>query len=330
MKALLFLASFFLRFASQIKNFLYRAKIVKPEKAPLPVISIGNIALGGTEKTPLVMETLSFLQKRGAKPAVITRGYKGRWEKWGGILSDGKTIFGTWKDSGDEPFMVAKNYPQAGVFVGANRLQSCRKAKDLGFTIAVLDDGFQHRRLHRDLDIVLYDPGEKVALREPVSSLKRAHLVLIKKGIEARGLRKFQTETEVLNYSVVSKGFFRLDKNEMLPARALKGKKFLAFCGIAKPNRFIRQLEEEGLEIVFSFNFPDHYPYPASGLEKIAKKYDEIKPEAGLTTEKDALKIIENKSFLERVPVYYLKIALRMDEKFYERINALLRAKLNL
>ena len=333
MKIFLLFFSLFSRLASQIKNFFYDWKLLKPQKAPLPVVSIGNIALGGTEKTPLVMEILSFLERSGEKPALITRGYKGRWEKKGGILSDGRTIFGTWQDSGDEPFMVAKNFPQAGVFVGGLRLQSCLKANELGFTIAVLDDGFQHRRLVRNVDIVLHDPEEKIALRESFSSLRRADLVLIKKGIEVariKKIRKFLAEPEVLEYSVINKGFFRLDKKEMIPAGALQGKKILAFCGIARPQRFFSLLKEEDLEIVFSFNFPDHFSYPRSALDKIIKKYEELKPQAALTTEKDAVKIVENEKFLEFVPIYYPKIGLRLDEKFYERIKALLQKHSNL
>ena len=93
------------------------------------------------------MHLLTFLKKQGYKPAFVSRGYKGKWERRGGILADGKNIFGSWKDSGDESYMVAKNFPDIGVYIGKNRLISCRKAKDAGFDIVVLDDGFQHQKL---------------------------------------------------------------------------------------------------------------------------------------------------------------------------------------
>lgn len=327
MKFLLLLLSLFNRSGCLIKNWFYKKKILTPKKAPLSVISVGSIALGGTEKTPLVINLITYLINHGFKPALISRGYKGRWEKSGGILSDGKNILAHWEDSGDEPFMVAQNIPQAGIFIGKNRLLSCRKAKSLGFELAVLDDGFQHRRLHRDLDIVLYTPAEKTAFREPVSSLKRANILLMKKGVDPlrkkRMMERFP-ESTVFEYSVKNKGFFRLTEKQRKPGEKLKRKKVLAFCGIARPERFLSTLHKEGIKPSFFFKFPDHYPYPESSLKKITEKYKKINAEAIITTEKDALKLIHNKS-LRKIPAYYLKIDLEVEDKFYAKISNLLQ-----
>lgn len=298
-----------------------------PKKAPLPVISVGNIAFGGTEKTPLVIDLISCLARHGFKPALVSRGYKGKWEKSGGILSDGKNIFGTWKDSGDEPYMVAQNFPKAGIFIGKNRLLSCRKAKQLGFEIAVLDDGFQHRRLHRDLDIVLYDPDEKIALREPFSSLKRADILLVKRGTSSQRKSKIEKrfpETEALEYSVQNRGFFGLGQKEKKGSEDLRGKKVIAFCGIARPRRFLARLQEEGLQPLSFLEFPDHHPYPPSSIERITEEYTRLAAEAIITTEKDAVKLVHDKK-LEELPVYYLKIGLEVEERFYLRIISLLQ-----
>src|SRR4030042_1951907 len=142
MKLALLVYSFFSRRLSRIKNFLYDRGVFKPRRAPLPVISVGNISLGGTEKTPLAMELLSGLLALGRRPALISRGYKGRWEKTGGVLSDGRSILGTWQDAGDEPCLIARSFPAVGVYVGKNRLTSCRRAAGAGVDIAGLDDGF--------------------------------------------------------------------------------------------------------------------------------------------------------------------------------------------
>ena len=328
MKFLLLSISFFYRIGCQAKNLLYSWKILRPKKAPLTVISIGNIAFGGTEKTPLVMNLISFLAKQGFRPALISRGYKGKWEKKGGVLSNGKSLFGTWKDSGDEPFMVARNIPQAGVFIWKNRLKSCINAKNQSFAPAVLDDGFQHRRLLRDLDIVLFDPSEKVALREPVSSLKRAHILLIKKGVKSQ--RKPRTKnlvpkTATFEYEVIPKAFFKLDGKEVVPEEELKGKKVLAFCGIARPRRFLSILQEKGLKIASFLKFPDHYPYPSSSLEKIGEKCQKIEADALITTEKDAVKISGFEGF-KKIPVYYLKIDIELEEGFYSRMLSFLQS----
>ena len=327
MKFLLFLLSLFNRSGCLIKNWFYKKKILTPEKAPLSVISVGSIAFGGTEKTPLVINLITYFVTHGLKPALVSRGYKGKWEKSGGILSDGKNILAHWEDSGDEPFMVAQNIPQAGIFIGKNRLLSCQKAKRLGFELAVLDDGFQHRRLHRDLDIVLYTPAEKTAYREPVSSLKRANILLMKKGVDPlikkRTAERFP-ESTVFEYSVKNKGFFRLTEKQRSTGEKLKGKKVLAFCGIARPERFLSLLHEEGIKPSFFFKFPDHHPYSESSLKKIIEKYQEINAEAIVTTEKDALKITHNKS-LRKMPAYYLKIDLEVEDKFYAEISNLLQ-----
>lgn len=298
-----------------------------PKKAPLPVISVGNIAFGGTEKTPLVIDLISHLARHGFKPALVSRGYKGKWEKSGGVLSDGKNIFGTWKDSGDEPYMVAQNFPKAGIFIGKNRLLSCRKAKQSGFEVAVLDDGFQHRRLYRDLDIVLYDPDEKIALREPFSSLKRADILLVKRGTGSQRKNKIEKrfpETEALEYSVQNRGFFGLGQKEKKESEYLRGKKVIAFCGIARPRRFLARLQEEGLQPLSFLEFPDHHPYPPSSIERITEEYTKLAAEAIITTEKDAVKLVHDKK-LEELPVYYLKIGLEVEERFYLRIISLLQ-----
>ena len=203
MEILLFFLSFLYQFGSQFKNLLYEGKIFKPKRAPLPIISVGNIAFGGSEKTPLAMNLISFLEKQGYKPALVSRGYKGKWEREGGVLSDGRRILGSWKESGDEPYMVAQNFPSTGIFIGKNRHLSCEKAKDFGFEIALLDDGFQHRRLHRDLDIVLFNPLEKTLRREPVSALNRAHLILVKRNLESKEknqIRKAFAKNDVFEF----------------------------------------------------------------------------------------------------------------------------------
>jgi tetraacyldisaccharide 4'-kinase len=320
--------SFLYRAGCQIKNWLYSLRILKPKRPPLPVISVGNISFGGSEKTPTAIHLLEFLEGRGLKPALVTRGYKGRWEKKGGVLSDGKSISGSWQDSGDEPFMVALNRPEAGVFIGKNRLLSCQRAKQSGFKLAVLDDGFQHRRLQRDIDIVLFDPLRKIALREPFSSLKRADILLIKKHapspkkeVEARF-----PETKVFEYSVRCQGLFRVGKKEEEKIEDFKKKKIIAFCGIARPERFIFTLKEEGIEPLYLFRFPDHHPYPPSSGEKIRQKYEALGADAILTTEKDAVKLVNNKS-LSLLPIYYLKIGLELEKEFQPTLAHLLQNK---
>jgi len=332
MDLLLYLLSFPYRWGCQFKNFLYRRKILKPRKASLPIISIGNIAFGGSEKTPLVMNLISSLIEQGYKPALISRGYKGRWEKRGGILSQGQSLLGSWEDSGDEAFMVAQNFPRAGIFVGKDRLASTERASRLGFDVGVLDDGFQHRLIHRDLDIVLYNRFEKTALREPLSSLRRAHLILMKKSetsqIKERLKEKFP-KAILFEYSVKNKGFFSIEaKGEKIPVEKIRSKKILAFCGIARPERFSSLLDEEGIDPEIFLKFQDHHPYPPSSIQKIIKEFEKMKADVLLTTEKDAVKVADN-ILRQKIPFSYLKIDLDVEKEFYETVLCFLKTRVH-
>ncbi len=304
---------------------MYEKGILRPHKAPLPIISIGNITFGGSEKTPLVIEVLSFLLKRGFKPSLISRGYKGKWEKRGGVLSDGQQILGQWNDSGDEPYMVAQNIPGAGVFIGKNRLRSCQRARSSGFNIGVMDDGFQHRSLDRDVDIVLYDPAAKSPRREPYSSLDRAHIILVKKE-KAGGKKRIPRGGKHYGYSVTSLGFFSFETREPVEKDTLKGTKIVAFCGIARPERFARLLEEEDISPVSFLTFPDHHVYPPSSIEKIIKACEASGVSTLISTEKDAVKLAHAFDRYSITP-YYLKIGLDIEADFFSSILSALQDK---
>jgi tetraacyldisaccharide 4'-kinase len=330
MKVLLFIFSLFSRLVCLIKNLFYERGILKPHRVPLRVISVGSIALGGTEKTPLAMELLIFLRGKGFHPALVTRGYGGRWEKEGGVLSDGKKLMGQWTDSGDEPWMVARNIPQAGIFVGRDRLTSCGRAIRSGFDIAVLDDGFQHRQLGRDVDIVLYDPREKVSLREPLSALRRAQIILIKKGraIPAGLVEKAASlGQKVFRYAVTDRGFFDLKSQAKIPQEELRGKKVLAFSGIANPERFFSLLQATGVEIIGWLKFADHFKYPDSSLEKIRSAAQGSRADVAITTEKDAVKLAARPNPLGDTSVLYLKVGLELDREFYPALESYLGMK---
>jgi len=325
----LFFLSFFYCAVSSFRNWLYSLKILKAKKAPLPVISIGNITFGGSGKTPLVMSILSLLIEKDYKPALLTRGYKGNWEKKGGILSDGNNILGNWQDSGDEPFMIAKNIPKAGIFVGRNRLSSAQTAAKLGFNLALLDDGFQYRPLARDLDIVLYDLCSKLPLREFPSSLKRADYLLVEKKQKKKikkGKKIYLIAKALFEYEVKSQGFFEVGKDGIMVSPAkIKSKKALAFCAIARPQRFLSLLHKQGIYPLNLLKFPDHHLYPSSSLEKILKTLKKTQAEILITTEKDAVKVAD-RLIQRQIPSFYLKIKLQVENKFYSHLLSFLAA----
>ncbi len=319
MRFLLYPISLIYRFNCLIINLLYRWGFFKPKKSPLPVISIGNISFGGSEKTPLAKHILSALLKTSYKPALVSRGYRGKWERSGGMLSNGQSISGTWRESGDEPFMIARSIPEAGIFIGKDRLSGCRKAQESGFDIVVLDDAFQYHPLEKDINIVMYDPKEKIMLREPRSSIGRSHALLIKKNGDKQiktSLKKKIPQIQFYSYSVVNKGLYNIFNKQLLPSAELNNKTVLSFSGIARPERFKKALKKIGVNPVKFLKFRDHHPYPPKSIKKIKKNYLSFQADIIITTEKDMVKLAGIKE-IEPLPLYFLKIDLKIEKAFY-------------
>jgi tetraacyldisaccharide 4'-kinase len=340
MNAVIALLSRAYRLATRARNVFYDRGWIRPRRAPLPVVSVGSLALGGMGKTPLVMEILSHMISRGLRPALITRGYRGAWERRGGMLSDGRRVYGDWRQAGDEACLVARRIPQAGVFVGKHRFLSCLQAKTKKFDLAVLDDGYQHRKLHRDLNIVIFDPAEKTALREPLSALKRAHLILLPEGSGKKIQEKISRQSpaaEVMHYSVNPLAFHPIKETgspEGLDLARFRGVRALAFCGIARPERFFTMLEALGLRLVDRISFSDHHPYPPGSWRRIKERVEALGPEAVVTTEKDAVKLLSRPDLsggsvgLATAPrLHALRIGLTLPPEFFRAVDSCLTPK---
>ncbi len=318
---LITLASLAVRLISWARNKLYNSGYKKSLEPPLLTISIGNISFGGTGKTPLALFLLSFLRAEGWKPCLISRGYKGRWEKRAGLVADGKKLLATWKEAGDEPIMIARRLPQIPVIVGRNRYYSCLLAADLGCNAIILDDAFQHRQLKRHLDIVLLNPQEK-AQREPWSALKRANMILVKGKKEwlpspaLKVLKAKKIQPAVFAFDLQPRSLHILSIDKELRPEELKAKRVVAFCGLARPEGFHLTLQNLGALIEVFLRFPDHYSYPEKALRKIARYYEKAKPDLVITTEKDVVKIIDQSWFWSHVPLAVLKIDFVPEPEF--------------
>lgn len=309
-------------------NFLYKVNIFKPKRIKAKVISIGNITLGGTGKTPAVMALAKKLNGEGRKVAVLLRGYKGKNENKGGVVSNGSSILLSPKESGDEAYLLAERLSGVPVLVGKKRAKSARIAIDrFGAEVLILDDGFQHRRLARDLDIVLIDAANPFGngrlfpagiLREPLSALGRADVILLTRTDEAANKeeikkRLFKINPLALIIESVHQPICLLDKEgREHPLTIIKGKKVLAFSGIGRPESFEKMLKDLGAKEVVCLRYPDHHLYRQKDIREIKEKAKGV--EFLISTEKDKVRLplspigIEDRSILP--PTFFLRIEL--------------------
>ena len=246
MRWLLKPAELLYRGINRIRRSLYQAGILKSKKLPVPVISVGGIAAGGSGKTPAVIAIAGALAQRGLRVGILTRGYASSGE--GGVVNQLDA-----DRYGDEPVLIKKRVPAAAVIVGADRYNN---ALQQSVDIFILDDGFQHLQLHRDLDVVM-DSAAAGFLREGRSALRFADIVL------PRRMR-------------------------LAIPDSLQGKRVFAFAGLADNRQFFESLD---LELVGTRSFPDHHRYSAPDIEQIKLQARNAGAEAIVTTEKDAVKI---------------------------------------
>jgi tetraacyldisaccharide 4'-kinase len=257
-----------------------------------PVVSVGNLTLGGTGKTPLVIALAERFRNEGFRPVVLSRGYK-RSSKGILVVSRGDGPIATWKESGDEPFLIAKRLPGVTVVVGADRFEAGRLAEREGLgNLFILDDGFQHRGLFRDVDLVTIDPaewaeGEKLLprgrWRESKSAIHRAQAACVQEksgwAVPTLPIPTFRVRTVI---DGIYKGCDRVDPG------SLRGQGVVAFAGIAKPERFFEALESLGMTLARRVEFPDHHAFTAKEIAEISTKGANS---LLVTTEKDSVRL---------------------------------------
>jgi tetraacyldisaccharide 4'-kinase len=305
-----------------------------------PVISVGNITVGGTGKSPTVQFLCKGLSERGWSPAALSYGYGGMLHGRFGIVSDRSGIKLNADAAGDEPVMLASSLPGVPVVVGKHRHISGKAAIDeLGADLLVLDDGFQVWKLRRDLDIVLIDSSNPFdngrllpagKLREPLSALWRAGCFIIT-GDPDTGARndilakiRGYTDAPVFFGRFVPSALVSIADRTEMPLGAIRGKKVIAMSSIANPTRFEKALSGVGAVIVGKERFPDHHCYWAEDVAYINRHAMDSDAEIIVTTDKDAVKLDEHDLAL---PAYALGIKLDMDNEsgFWSFVEGALR-----
>jgi len=328
--ALLHLLSVLYGFGVTVRLFLYRHRFLRQQLPGCPVISIGNITVGGTGKTPVTEMFARSLRKGGRKVAILSRGYKKkrnrRLARQPEVVSDGRKVYLTSEQAGDEPYMLAKNLDGVAVLVDKKRLRSSEYAlKKTGADILLLDDGFQYLKLGRQHDIVLIDCTNPFGynrllprglLREPLSGLKRADFVFITKREKldsVRDLRKkihrYSPKAEILECVHDPQYFEDLYSGEKFSLSYLKKRKIAALSAIADPEGFEDTLKRLGADIVISRRFIDHHRFTKKEIESLISESIEQGIDIIVTTEKDAVRIPRTG---ERLRMVYLRVEIKI------------------
>ena len=284
------------------RNLFYNLNFFIIKKAPCKVISVGNISVGGTGKTPTVIYLASLLVKLGKGVAILSRGY-GRITNGLILASDGGGEgLCNWKECGDEPYMMAEKLTNVPILVDENRYRgSLYLLKRFNPDIIIMDDGFQHRSLYRDCDIVLVNGADSMSdhkllpygiLREPWNNIIRADLVMVTKKIPGPLLQRKLKETSLPTFQTKVKPLIRFYNFDSTKKMSKKGRAFLV-SGLGNPGFFRETVQHFGFRISGEKKFPDHYFYTKNDILELEIKAKKSGASHILTTEKDWLKIKE-------------------------------------
>ncbi len=342
LRATLYQASRLYRKIVEARLFLYRSSFFRQHLLGCPVISIGNLTMGGTGKTPIVEKLARELSERGRHIAILSRGYKSvpkplvkrlvaRLKKHEHffaprVVSEGGALLLDSRTAGDEPFMLAKNLKKVAVLVDRDRVKSGLYAiEHLGSDLLLLDDGLQYLKLRHRFDIVLIDREApfgneflipRGTLREPPEHLRRATHIIITKcngtdlSLLYERIRKFNRTAEIIECAHRPVELCNMITGETLPLSHLKNLKIGVLSGIASPQSFEQGLRRLGADLILTQSYADHHRYSRQEIERFIARCRRRDLSMILTTEKDAVRIPRLSNI--EVPIYYLRIEIEI------------------
>ncbi len=331
LKFILLILSVFYRVIVSVRSFLYTIGILRSVDLGRIVISVGNITWGGVGKTPFVILMAEHLASLGITPAILTRGYMK------------KSLYGSAQS--DEAAMIREYIPDVIVGIGADRRQSSQKILAKHSVDAfILDDGFQHRKVMRQLDIVLIDATNPFGngaliprgiLREPLNALKRAQIiVLTKSDFNQTVVQKLENQIRGINRGCIiawavhaPQALGELFSGRQEPLENLRGRKVVSFCSIGDPQSFAESLRRIGAGVEKNFVFYDHYIYSVDDIQTLVKQAHKAGVQDFVTTAKDAVKILQFKEAFGSFRCWVLKIEIELirgKDEVFERIDHLL------
>ncbi len=299
-------------------------------RLPCRVISVGNLTLGGTGKTPLTQWLAQWCQQHGWRVAVLSRGYKAQAPGSLQVVSSGDGPHLDWRAVGDEPYLLARTLPGVPVLIGKDRYHSGRYAcEHFGAQVVLLDDGFQHLALHRDLDIVLLDVTNpfghgtlfpRGTLREPVRALHRADAIVLTRvesatdTLPALGqyIRRWATHQPLYAMAMVPETLRHVMTGATEGVTWLQHRRVIAFAGIGNPSAFATTLQQLGADVAVLCAFPDHHAYTAHDWHSLVALAQQQQASCLITTEKDAVRL--SPDWPAPMPVYALRIGVQFPQ----------------
>ena len=349
----LYIGSLIYRALVDLRLLGYELGFSGKERLNCFVISLGNITVGGTGKTPTAQRLAKEIRDMGYRVVILNRGYRAKFYGEVGIVSDGKNLNMDAAEAGDEAYMLAKHLPNVPVLIGARRAVSGQYAiEKFGAEVAILDDGYQHWQVIRDLDILLIDAVSvfgnghllpRGTLRESMSHISRADVCLMTKVDQAREgsreliretVRKYNSTAEIVESIHQPRCLIPLADwstdlaGEGIPVEKISGQKVMAVSAIGNPASFERTLRDLGAEIVAGLRYPDHHDYTIIEMEDILRQADSFAAQMIIVTEKDAVKIpdeVARESW--RIPIYVISVEVQFQAGAQE-FKALLRRRL--
>ncbi len=336
-----------------IKLAGYKYGIFQKQKLDCFVISLGNVTVGGTGKTPTAQRLARDIRDMGYRVVILNRGYRAKWHGEVGIVSDGKRLHMDAAEAGDEAYMLAKHLPEVPVLIGAERAKTGRYAMEhFGAEVAILDDGYQHWQLERDLDILLVDAVNvfgngyilpRGTLREPISHISRADICLMTKVDQAAAgscdyiretVHRYNPEARIVESIHQPRCFIPLTEwyvniaSQGIDIAQMRGKRIMAVSAIGNPASFEQTLSDLGAVIIESLRYPDHHDYAMSEMTDIFQQAENAGAEAIVITEKDAVKIPADVAREKwSIPIYVICVEVNF-QKGSEGLANLLKKRL--
>ena len=329
----------------KVRNWMFDKGFFKERKVKAAVISVGNLTVGGSGKTPLVIYLLELLKNQGFNAGVLSRGY-GRTSKGYLLVSDGKEIFTSVDKCDDEIYQTVSECGIPGA-VSENRAEGANRfINETGVKVIVLDDAYQHRWIHRDINLLVIEQKFLLSrnflvknlfptgnLREPLSSVKRADAVIINRKFSSvenipedllvyfEGKKLF-----VANYKAI--GFVDVKRKIDHPLNEFIGQKSLVVSGIANPHSLLNVLNQNGVNTENRMVFMDHKNYSNKEIQSIRKKFYNTNSHSVITTQKDAVKLVKYSKEFDDIDIFYLKIKIEMSDE--DSFNKFIIDRINL